>query len=61
MCSVNRTTLLWTLVVFFGASIVFGALRRATEDESTGVTIAVQVGALALLIAAIVLVVRRLR
>jgi hypothetical protein len=40
---------------------LFGLLRRATEDASTGVTVAVQVGALVLLIAAIVLVVRRLQ
>jgi uncharacterized membrane protein YhaH (DUF805 family) len=58
---VDRNTLLWTLVLFFGASILFGSLRRATEDSSTGVTVAVQVGALALLVAAIVVVVRRLR
>ena len=57
----DRNTVLWMLVLFFGASILFGSLRRATEDSSTGVTVAVQLGALALLIAAIVLVVRRLR
>jgi uncharacterized membrane protein YhaH (DUF805 family) len=58
---VDRNTVLWMLVLFFGASILFGSLRRATEDSSTGVTVAVQLGALALLIAGIVLVVRRLR
>jgi hypothetical protein len=58
---VDRNTLLWTLVLFFGASLLFGALRRATEDSSTGVTVAVQVGALALVIAGIVVVVRSLR
>ena len=58
---VDRTYLLWTLVLFFGASILFGSLRRATEDSSTGVTVAVQVGALALVIGGIVIVVRRLR
>jgi uncharacterized membrane protein YhaH (DUF805 family) len=57
----DRNTLLWTLVLFFGASLLFGALRRATEDSSTGVTLAVQLGALAIVIAAIVVVVRRLR
>jgi hypothetical protein len=57
----NRNTALWTLVLFFGASIVFGALRRLTEDESTGVVIAVQVGALALIVGAVVIVFRRLR
>jgi uncharacterized membrane protein HdeD (DUF308 family) len=58
---VDRNTFLWTLVLFFGASLLFGGLRRATEDASTGVTVAVQVGALALVIAGIVIVVRRLR
>ena len=57
----DRNTLLWTLVLFFGASLLFGTLRRATEDSSTGVTVAVQVGALALVIAGIVIVVRMLR
>jgi uncharacterized membrane protein YhaH (DUF805 family) len=58
---VDRTTLLWGLVLFFGASILFGLLRRATEDSSTGVTVAVQVGALVILIAGIAVVVRRLQ
>jgi hypothetical protein len=57
----NQNTVLWVLVVFFGGSVVFGGLRRLTEDEPTGVVIAVQVGALALVVAAVVLVVRRLR
>jgi len=48
-------------VLFFGASILFGSLHRATEDSSTGVTVAVQVGALALVVGAIVIVVRVLR
>jgi hypothetical protein len=58
---VDRTTLLWTLALFFGASILFGSLRRATDDSSTGVTIAVQVAALSVLVGAIVLFVRRRR
>jgi hypothetical protein len=58
---VDRNTILWTLALFFGASILFAYLRRATEDASTGVTLAVQFGALAVIIAAIVYVVRRLR
>jgi hypothetical protein len=58
---VDRNTVLWTLTLFFGASILFGALRNATEGEGTAVTVGVQAGALALLIAGIVLVVRRLR
>ena len=57
----NQNTVLWVLVLFFGGSVLFGGLRRLTEDEPTGVVIAVQVGALALVVAAIVLFVRRLR
>jgi DMSO reductase anchor subunit len=56
----NRT-LAWTLVVFLGGSVLFAGLRRATEDSSTGVTVLVQVGALAVVIAVVVFVVRRLR
>jgi hypothetical protein len=56
---VDRNTLLWTLVVFFGASILFGAIANATSDESAGVRLGLQLGALALLIGAIVLYVRR--
>src|SRR4051812_24588029 len=59
-CSpVDRTSLLWTIVLFFGASIMFALIRRATEDSSTAVTIGAQVAALALLIGAIVILVRR--
>ena len=57
----DRNTFLWTLVLFFGASILFASLRRATEDSSTAVQAAVQFGALALVIAVIVIVVRTLR
>jgi membrane protein DedA with SNARE-associated domain len=53
--------LLWTLVVFVAGSLLFGALRRATEDSSTTVTVLVQVGALAVVIAVVVIVARRLR
>ena len=54
----DRNSVLWVLVVFFGGSVLFGGLRRLTEDESTGVTIAVQVGALALVVAGLVIFVR---
>ena len=59
--SLNQSTILWLLVVFFGGSVLFGGLRRLTEDEPAGVVIAVQVGALALVVAIMVVVVRRLR
>jgi hypothetical protein len=57
----NQSAVLWVLVVFFGGSVLFAGLRRLTEDESTGVVVAVQLGALALVIGLVVLVVRRLR
>ena len=57
----DRNSILWTLVAFFGASLVFGLLRRLTEDSSAGVALAVQLGALAAVIAAVVLIVRRFR
>ncbi len=57
----DRNTILWTLTAFFGASILFGALRRATEGESAGVTLGVQLLALAVVVSVIVLLVRRRR
>ena len=53
--------MLWTLVVFFRASIMFGAIRNATEGESPGVQLVVQLGAALLLVGAIVVYVRRHR
>ena len=57
----ERQTLLWTLVVFFGASVLFGVIGNATEDESDAVRIGLQAGAALLLIGAIVVYVRRQR
>ncbi len=55
----DRNTLMWTLVVFFGASILFAAIRNATSDESAGVQLAAQLGAGLLVVGAIVVFVRR--
>jgi hypothetical protein len=57
----NRNSVLWALVVFFGASLMFAAIRNATEDESAGVALGLQALAGAVLVGVIVLVVRRLR
>ena len=57
----DRNTVLWTLVVFFGASVLFGAIRNASDEDGLGVTLAAQLVAGLLLIAFIVLVVRRRR
>jgi hypothetical protein len=58
---VDRNTLLWTLVVFFGASVLFGAIANATEDESTGLRVALEAVAGVALIGLLVLIVRRTR
>jgi hypothetical protein len=58
---VNRDTVLWTLVLFFGASIMFGVIRNATEDESRGLSLGLQLFAGLLLIGAVILFVRRRR
>jgi hypothetical protein len=55
---VDRNTLLWTLVVFFGATVLFGAIRNATEDESTTLSLGLQVLAGLILVGAIVLFLR---
>jgi hypothetical protein len=56
---VERNTVLWTLVLFFGASIMFGAIREATRDESTGISLGAQLAAGLVLVGAIVVFVRR--
>ena len=57
----NQNTVLWTLVLFLGASVMFGAIRKATEDEGSGVALAAQAAAGLLLIGAIVVYMRRRR
>jgi hypothetical protein len=58
---VDQNTLLWTLVVFFGGTVLFGAIRNLTADESVGVRIGAQALAAAIVIGALVLFVRRVR
>ena len=57
----ERNTLLWTLVLFFGASLMFAYIRDATEDEGTATALAAQAAAGILLVAVIVLYVKRRR
>jgi membrane protein DedA with SNARE-associated domain len=61
VCVRANSTVLWTVVLFLGGSLLFRSLRNATEDSETWVAVLVQVGALVVLIGAVVLVVRRLR
>ena len=55
----DRNTVLWTLVVFFGASLMFATIRDATRGEGIGVALVAQLAAGLLLIGAIVVYVRR--
>lgn len=55
----NRKSVLWSITVFFGASITFQAIKSATRDSPAGVSLGLQGVALALMIVAIVLIVRK--
>jgi threonine/homoserine efflux transporter RhtA len=57
--AVDRNTLLWTMVVFFGASLLFSTIRDAADEDGIGVSLAAQLAAGLLLVAFIVLVMRR--
>ena len=57
----DRNTLLWTLVVFFGATVLFGAIGNLTEDESDFLRIGLQAFAALLVIGLLVAYVRRQR
>jgi hypothetical protein len=58
---VDRNTVLWTLVLFFGASLMFATIRDATRGEGIGVALVAQLAAGLLLIAIIAVYVRRRR
>ena len=55
----NATNISWTIAIFFGCSIAFAAIRKLTDDSGRGVTLLAQLGALVVIIAVIVFVVRR--
>lgn len=55
----DRTTLLWTLALFFGASIAFRVVQDVTRDEELWVTLVAETGLLVAMVAVIVVVVRR--
>ena len=57
----DRDTVLWTLVLFFGASVMFAAIRDATKGEGTGLSLGLQLAAGLVLVGAIVVYLRRRR
>jgi hypothetical protein len=56
---VDRNTVLWTMVVFFGSALMFSTIRRAAEDDGIGIALLAQLAAGGLLIVFIVLYMRR--
>jgi Co/Zn/Cd efflux system component len=56
---VNTNTISWTIAIFFGCSIAFAAIRRLTQDQGAAVTLLAQLAAGGVIVAVIVLVVRR--
>jgi hypothetical protein len=58
---VDRNTLLWVIVVFFGASLMFATIRNAAEDEGVGTALLAQLAAGVLLVVFIALYLRRRR
>lgn len=55
----SRKTFLWSITVFFGASVIFQAIKSATDESSDGVSLGLQAVALVLMIVAIVLILRK--
>ncbi len=55
----NRDTVIWTLVAFFGATVAFGLLRNATKDEGVAVSLGAQTVLLVVIVGVLVLVFRR--
>ena len=51
--------MLWTIVLFFGASIMFAAIKNATEDEGAGVALGAQLAAGLVLVGVLIVFVRR--
>ncbi len=54
----DRNTVMWTMVVFFGSALMFSSIRSAAEDDGIGIALLAQVAAGGLLIAFIVLYMR---
>ena len=55
----DRTTFLWSLVVFFGASLAFRAVQQSTEHSSKLLTIGLELVVLLVLVGGISVYVRR--
>jgi hypothetical protein len=58
---VDRSTILWAIVVFFGATVLFGVISNATENESAGLRVGLEAVAGLVLIGVLVVIVNRTR
>jgi hypothetical protein len=56
---VDRKIILWSLVLFFGCSILFRGIDALAGDSGSGVSLAIQAGVLVVIVAAIVLIARK--
>ncbi len=56
----SRASLPWAVALFFGCTIAFATIHRLTRHQSNAVAAVAQVAALAVIVAAVVLVARRL-
>ena len=55
----DRNTLLWTLTAFFGATVAFGLVRNLADGHGALLSLGLQLVVLALIVGAIVVVMRR--
>ncbi len=55
----DRKIILWSLALFFGCSILFGAIDSAASGSGRGVSIAIQGAVLVAIVVAIVLIARK--
>ena len=57
----DRTSFLWTLTVFFGATVAFGLVRNLADGHGVLLSLGLQLAVLALIVGGIVVVMRRQR
>jgi membrane protein DedA with SNARE-associated domain len=55
----SRDQAIWTLVVFFGATVLFQVIVEQTKGQPVPVTIAIEAAAALVLVGVIVAIVRR--
>ena len=54
----DRNSVMWVMVVFFGSALMFSFIQNAAKDDGVGVALVAQLAAGVLLVAVIVLYMR---